>query len=254
MSRRTKRRGLQVESGERYALIPREMLESESYRALPSWVPRVLLAIAVQLYAVHRNGSLALPFSEAKLLGVTTQAQLYGGLRILEKADLITCTRRGRLEGGRKLPNLYALTWRPIADPAAGVTYDAGVSVCPIPSHAWARWTKPSDWQQQVRSIMDRLRGGRGTAREHVQVVATSRRSSTHGGERRRKINPVTHGGEQAAHTVGSENGANRTHGGEHGEPSTAHTPCVSSEISALGGRATPARGKVLVPLRSRGR
>jgi hypothetical protein len=147
-----KRRSLlRVERGERYALIPEEVMEHESYHSQPDWARSVLFALAAR-YNGNNNGDLSLPFSEAKRLGISAQWKLYAGLRLLEKADLIQCTRRGRLERGTKLASLYALTWRGINE-CASVSFDAGISCCPIPANAWVKWAKPDNWKQLVRSI-----------------------------------------------------------------------------------------------------
>lgn len=151
---------LGVTHGERYALIKREVMESAAYRALPPSAVLVLLALAVQYYR-GRNGSLALPWAEAKSLGVRTQAQLYGGLRLLEATNLIHCTRRARLLGGRKLPNMYALTWWRVDDPAPGIVYDAGNSMTLKPTHDWVRWNRPENWAEYVRNTYRRARGQR---------------------------------------------------------------------------------------------
>jgi hypothetical protein len=147
------------ERGDRFAQIPREVLESDAYRAIPHYCARVLLALVVQ-YAGSRNGSLALPWTEAQRLGVRTQAQLYSGLRVLEEAELIACTRRGYLRDGRRLASLYALTWRGIDTPSpAGVVYDSGISECPIPTNRWAKWTRPAHWDDFVRDTRRRASG-----------------------------------------------------------------------------------------------
>jgi len=149
---------LGVSSGERYALFPREILESASYLSLPDWCVRVLNALTVQYYGT-RNGCLALPVEEAKRLGVRQPWRVYAGLRLLTMCDLAMCTRRGRLHRGGKLASLYALTWRGIDAPADGVIFDAGIGQCPLPSNAWARWQRPDDWDAQVTSICRRAQG-----------------------------------------------------------------------------------------------
>jgi hypothetical protein len=149
--------------GERYALIPREVLESEAYRAVPDWCVRVLVALAAQYYS-GRGGSLALPVSDAQRLGVRQPWRVYAGLRILEAANLITCTRRGHLASA-PLANLFALTWRPVDEPATGVTYDAGISVSPMATHAWARWQRPADWDAYIARTIESARGPSGARR-----------------------------------------------------------------------------------------
>lgn len=151
-------KGLRVTRGERYALLPREVMESAAYHATPHYARSVLEALMVQYYG-QRNGSLALPVEEAGVLGVAQPWRVYAGLRILADCDLIVCTRRGGLSRGGKLASMFALTWRGIDEPADGVVYDAGVKVCPIPTHAWSRWIRADGWDAVVRDIERRARG-----------------------------------------------------------------------------------------------
>jgi hypothetical protein len=170
---------LGVERGERYALIPEEVQESIAYQALPDWAKVVLVALACR-YNGFNNGDLSLPFSEAKRLGVSAQWKLYAGLRLLERADLIVCTRRGRLERGTKLASLYALTWRGINAPGGGgVQFDPGVVASPIPSNAWAKWEKPADWSAIVKAVR-RANHGRAT-KIPVSTTLGNGRSTTMG-------------------------------------------------------------------------
>lgn len=187
MTRRT-RKGLQVGRGERYALIPREVLESASYHALTDWARTVLIAILAQFNGAN-NGCLALPFSQARELGVSHQWKLYAGLRVLEAADLIVCTRRGHLERGTKLPSLYAMTWRGIDEPRGDVVYDLGSSMCPLASNAWARWKRPDNWQQFCRSTA-RENHGRGK-RIPVSTMGGYGRSTTRGAMSSETAQPV---------------------------------------------------------------
>jgi len=132
---------LSVETGERYALIPREVMECEAYRAAPDWSLRVLLALAGQ-YSGHNNGSLALTSSQARPYGILPW-KLYAGLRVLAEASFIVCTRRGHLAEGTKFPSMYAVTYRGINEPQLGISYDYGINVCPIPLNHWAKWQRP---------------------------------------------------------------------------------------------------------------
>src|SRR5437868_9612468 len=97
----TKRRGsrLHVQRGERYALIPEQVMEHESYHALPDWARSVLFTVAAR-YNGNNNGDISVPYREAKRLGINAQWKLFAGIRLLEYTDLILCTRRGRLERG----------------------------------------------------------------------------------------------------------------------------------------------------------
>ena len=71
---------LGVEHGERYALIPYEVLTSESFRALPDFATRVLMAHAAQ-YAGHHNGAVTVTASQCKDFGIrpwkSTRARSY---------------------------------------------------------------------------------------------------------------------------------------------------------------------------------
>ena len=187
MSRRRDRKGLQVSRGERYALIPREVLESIAYLSLTDWARTVLVALLAQ-YNGANNGTLALPFSQAKLLGVSAQWKLYAGLRLLVAADLIVCTRQGRLEAGTKLPSMYAVTWRGIDEPKDGVTYDAGRGPCPLPSNAWARWTKPQDWREHCRKV---ARENHGRKKIPVSTTVGKGRSTTVGARGAKTAQPL---------------------------------------------------------------
>ena len=180
MPRRRDKRGratgrLGMERGERYALLKREVLESEAFRALPDWAVRVVLGLCAQYYPT-RNGNLALPIRDARLFGINAPWKLYAGLKTLEASNLIECTRRGHVSGGRRLASLYALTWWPIDEPAPGVTYDAAISPCPTPTNAWANWVKPTDWKPSVQSIVYRARGRpRNTARSVTRTSGSGR-------------------------------------------------------------------------------
>jgi hypothetical protein len=204
-----------MERGERYALIPREVMESEAYRALPPYAVLVLLALAVQ-YIGSRNGSLALPWTEAARLGVRTQAQLYGGLQLLQAVQLIACTRRGHLTAGKRLATLYALTWRAVDDPAAGVTYDAGMSMSLSPSHEWSRWVLPAEWNDYVRTINRRAKGKGGHECPFIKKSDSPR-------------------GERSTHPVGSDTPPHHSPRGEREGSISAHPVGVTSETLALG-------------------
>jgi hypothetical protein len=70
------------------------------------------------------------------------------------------------------------VTWRGIDAPPDSVTYDAGISICPLPSNIWARWEKPADWAPTVREVA-RLNHGR--AADSVSTTVGKGRSTTVG-------------------------------------------------------------------------
>jgi hypothetical protein len=149
-SRATGRLG--VERGERYALIPEEVMNSVAYSAQPDFVKVVLFAVAAR-YNGYNNGNLSLPIGEARKLGIAYAWKLYSGLNLLRQAGLIQRTRQGYLAAGKKLCGLYALTWKGISEAPQGVFYDAGVTACPLAAHDWCRWVKPADWNLTVTKV-----------------------------------------------------------------------------------------------------
>ena len=127
-------------------------MNSAAYAAQPDFAKVVLFAMAAR-YQGHNNGDLSLAIKDARALGVAHAWKLYAGINLLKKGDLIECTRQGKLERGTKLCSLFALTWRGIDAPPEGVAYDGGISICSIPGNAWAKWEKPADWAQIIRSV-----------------------------------------------------------------------------------------------------
>jgi hypothetical protein len=167
-------------------------LESAAYHAQPDWARSVLFAMAARCNG-HNNGDLSLTFSEAKRLGIAAQWKLYAGLRLLERAELVVCTRRGRLERGTKLASLFALTWRGI-DKCERVHFDPGITPCPLPTHAWAKWVRPADWTAIRKQIVQSNRGR--SKIPHTQPVGNGR--SQRGGAIRSNIAPSMLGKELA--------------------------------------------------------
>lgn len=219
-------------SGERYVLISREVLESTAYHATPHYARSVLLALAAQYYG-SRNGSLALPIAEAATLGVRQSWHVYAGLRILCDCDLIVCTRRGHLERGLRLASMYALTWRGIDEPATGISYDAGISVCPIPTHIWARWTLPADWDARVRTIVDAARGAGNRDRQRQRMRKVLGRVSP------------PHVGDGRTHGVGTELVPVVPTCGDQ-EPRTSYPQCGDPLRSGAGAPAAMAGRAIL--------
>lgn len=136
---------------ERYALVPEDVMQSAAFHALPDWAKSVLFALAARFNG-HNNGNLCLTFKDAKSLGTTAQWKPYAGLKVICLTGLIECTRRGRLDRGKKLPSLYAVAWRGI-DPCEGITFDYSISAKVLPRSEWARWEKPQDWQNTIKKI-----------------------------------------------------------------------------------------------------
>jgi hypothetical protein len=195
-----------MQRGERYAQVTEEVLSSVAYGAIPDFAKVVLFAVACR-FCGRNNGNLSLVPADATALGVRHSWRLYAGLKLLVLADLIVCTRRGRLERGTRLCSLYALTWRGIDSAPDGVSFDAGVSAHPLPTHAWSKWTKPVGWARIVKDA------GR----------------TAHG---QKKISMSPTGGDGRATTLGLARLASEQLRGVKDPPLSAPTVVAFSEIS----------------------
>jgi len=135
MSRRYgKTTGKTWDRPDRFALVPLEVLQSESVRTLPNYALRVLLALAAQFNG-RNNGDLSLTAAEARRFGVTSTWQLYGALDDLQRRGLVIRTRQG---GKRPMGcTLYGVGWVRIHESAK---YDPHVGATVRPVNGWARW------------------------------------------------------------------------------------------------------------------
>ncbi len=135
------------QAGERFALIPRQILESCAYGALPDWAKTALFALAGQFKGAG-NGDISLTWAEARSLGISAQWKLRAGIKLAERVGLCDITRLGgNVAGGEKKPTLYALGWLPIA-PSDKYENPPGSLLKPL--NRWATWTRPDDWEAQV--------------------------------------------------------------------------------------------------------
>ncbi len=122
-------------TGERFAAVPVEVMESAAFHAVTPMSRCVLQALAAQ-YTGGNNGRLTLPLTAAARLGIRSKDSLVKGLHELARVGLVEVTHQGGLppHGCSR----YALTWRGI-DPAEG----AGLVAAP-PSHRWTKYTGPA--------------------------------------------------------------------------------------------------------------
>lgn len=129
--------------GEKFARVPRRVLESAACIKLPHAVFRLLVAYAAQFNG-HNNGSLAVTREQARRLGITRSADtLHRGQKLLEEHGLIRLTKRGTRTP--PVPHLYALTWEGVDSGK----HDANAS--PVPSREFERWI-PRESDCDVRS------------------------------------------------------------------------------------------------------
>ena len=108
---RERARGRRSARGERFALLPLEVLEHPSCTSLSGAEFRVLVLVAAGFNGVN-NGTLACTQLWAQRFGITGTDTARKALAELERRGLVEVTRPGaRL---RKVPTLYALSWQPI--------------------------------------------------------------------------------------------------------------------------------------------
>jgi hypothetical protein len=144
-------------SGNTYALLPCDVLQSEAYAAQPDYAARVLFALAAQFRKAN-NGDLSLTAAEALRYGISAEWKLRAGLASLEIAGLLEVTRRGHIQQGRGICSLYALGWRQID---ASDKHDQPRIIATAAPMRWAKWTRPADWDQQVLTARHRAQGKR---------------------------------------------------------------------------------------------
>jgi hypothetical protein len=122
--------------GQRYALLPVEVLESAACRTLSGTELKVLVYLAAQFHGSN-NGSLTLPLSVARRFGMRSNDTLNRGLKSLVRRGLIELTHQGGLPpyGCSK----YALCWWELNNPR-------GSPVALQPTlKKWVSWEEPPD-------------------------------------------------------------------------------------------------------------
>jgi len=160
-------------AGERYAMLPEEVVESKAYRSLPHFARAVLVEIAVR-YSGRNNGDLSFTKPDAKHANI--QAWEWScALQLLEKVGLISKKRQGKVEDGKGVPNLFALTWRTLN---ASDKYDQPIVVDQPASNEWVKWQRPADWQRVVTSCKRIAQGKSATPRKFPVLTGGPRRST----------------------------------------------------------------------------
>lgn len=98
-------------SGKRYFPKYHDVQKSPAYRSLTLSARAVLDDLCLQLNGKN-NGDLALAMRLMKPLGWTSHNTLTRAAKELKDKGFLTLTR----QGGRGIPNLFAITWAPIND------------------------------------------------------------------------------------------------------------------------------------------
>lgn len=96
-------------SSGRFLSLPHVVLEHTDFVSLSNKAVKLLIDIAMQFNG-NNNGNLCATFSMMKKRSWSSNDQLQKALKELRDKNFITLTR----QGGRKLANLYAVTWKPI--------------------------------------------------------------------------------------------------------------------------------------------
>jgi hypothetical protein len=92
-----------------FLAIPHVVLENEDFINLSPRAIKLLFDIASQFRGTN-NGDLCAAFSIMEKRGWKSKSLLANSLKELLDKNFILLTR----QGGRKIPNLYALTWKAI--------------------------------------------------------------------------------------------------------------------------------------------
>ena len=214
MSRR--RHPKRFTSGETFARLPTEVLQSEAYKALPDWAARVLIALAAQYQGKQNNGDLSLTKRQAAEYGVAPPWKLSAAINLLVvHTSLIERTRVGKIQDGKGIAALYGLGWLQI-DPSP--KYDVPTTMPHPAPHRWARWKRPDDWEA---------------------IVEKARRKAQ-GKESKNSVSPRVY---QAGHPVCTEKDESRTPRVTQGMQSAGQPGVSPLEISAVSAHKPPLSG-----------
>jgi len=126
MDRRARVKGRK--SHGRFGMIPKTILDSREYAELSAPAAKLLLDMAGK-YSGANNGDLSMPWSDMRTRGWKSKDTLERARKELLRAGFIEVSR----QGGRRICNLYALTFHAV-DPCGG---KLDVSPTEMPSHHW---------------------------------------------------------------------------------------------------------------------
>ncbi|HEX5960743.1 MAG TPA: hypothetical protein VFY97_05805 [Rhodanobacteraceae bacterium] len=156
------------DSGQRFALIPSEVIHSANWSHTSKPCRALVTDVAVQ-FSGHNNGDLTASISVMRPLGWTSSDTLRALLREAQHYGLLVMTRQGGLLIGA---SLYALGWRPVN---ACTDRKTGASKLDDPTMVGVtpgRWRIPqSKYQRPERSHKRKI-----ATPPHGAVVALSRR------------------------------------------------------------------------------
>ena len=89
--------------------MPHDVMKQKKFLALKPMERTVLFELAMQ-YNGHNNGDLCAAPKTMRDRGINSKSGVEKALAMLEEFGFIMKTR----QGGRHMPNLWAITWQPI--------------------------------------------------------------------------------------------------------------------------------------------
>jgi hypothetical protein len=167
-ARATGRKGRRT--GQRFAMVPVEVMQSEACRTLDPTIFKVLSVLAAQ-YRGSNNGLLTLPLSEAKKFGIRSSESLNRGLKELLERGLIEKTHQGGLPPYGCSMN--ALCW---LDKRS--SRDNPIQNAATPKD-WLAWTMPADAKRRRPPAAPRVhRGASPTIGRDSSVDRTAKKAN----------------------------------------------------------------------------
>lgn len=179
-------------NAERFAAIPREVMESDAWRTLPHGARTTLLILAAQ-YAGVANGVQCLSRKICETFGIE-HSNAHRSAKLLKERGLIVETYTAKYTASRaRIPTMYALAWRDVSHRGNDVLARAERA-----PDGWRIWRPPT---QSV------FQSGRNDRSRRVNAVESAARESQNCGrnpsEARKtaveSTNPLRLSGEGAA-------------------------------------------------------
>jgi hypothetical protein len=135
----------------RFVGIPREVLSSKVYIDLAYPAKSLLFDITYQ-YNGRNNGNLTACYTIMKERG-WPKATLYRAFSGLVHSGFVVVTRQGMKVRG--FPTLVAITFKPIDEPPANITYDFGVTKTRVRLDYWAVAKKSWKIQPTLKNLSE---------------------------------------------------------------------------------------------------
>ena len=109
-----KKRAINRKNKGQFAGIPNRVIDSPAFKSLKGNSVKLLLMLAHH-YNGYNNGDLAI--THATMKEWITKNTMYSSKdELYKKGFIVVNAYGGRSGSGRKLPNLYAVTWQPVDD------------------------------------------------------------------------------------------------------------------------------------------